>query len=107
MPEKRKSSRRCLTNLLSFIELRLIDEADGEAVADVDVRGTVLQRMVVGVERCVATVEGAVVALHLAGVGGAGPGVVAGAVSRPLLKGRRTVTAIELYQVLATLKPVL
>ena len=50
--------------------MRLVDEADGEAVADVDVRQAILRLLVVGVERGIATVEGTVSALHLAGIGG-------------------------------------
>ena len=57
-------------------ELRLVDEAEGEAIADVGVRRTVIATGVVGVEGGIAAVEGAVGAADLTGVRCLGPGVV-------------------------------
>ena len=65
-----------LHDLVVLEDLRLIDDRAGEAVADVDVGETILQPDVVGIERGIATVEGAVGALDLAGVAGVCPGVV-------------------------------
>ena len=96
-----------LDDLVVHHDVRLVGEADREAIADVDVRRSVLATDVVRIERHIATVEGAVVALHLTGVGSMRPGVVGQHFETVVPIGRRTVTASELYQVLATLKPVL
>ena len=77
-PEKMKSSRMLLDHLVALEDLRLVDEAHRRSGCGCRCRTRPLSRPgVVGVERSVAAVEGAVGAANLAGIGGAGPGVVA------------------------------
>ena len=75
-PEKVKLIHSVLTTLVGLEQVGLIDEAAGEAIADIDVRRSVFAADVVGIQRNVAAVEGAKRALHLAGIGCTGPGVV-------------------------------
>ncbi len=75
-PEKIQSSSRCFASCVALKTVRLVDKAERESVADVDIRQAVLRLLVIGIEWRVATIEGAIAALHLAGIGGSGPGVV-------------------------------
>src|ERR1700728_3878762 len=63
-------------DFVALEDLRLVDEAQGEAVAHVRIGRTIVAARVVGVERSVAAVKGSVGPANLTGVGGASPSVI-------------------------------